>query len=174
MNIPKIFLFSLSLLASFSFAQTAEKVQRGKLIPFETILVHSKKASSFALEKIIKSNYNTVVIFTEKEFGVEPESPGAPVILPIFICDTCTNFSKMMDTIAHSLKGVTFIEVDRTQFPELFKEYKITKAPTLLAFKGGQLRIALNGAAPYESLLFDLILNLYDQGDYPPFCSYAE
>ena len=72
------------------------------------------------------------------------------------------------------MKGVTFIEVDHMQFPELFKEYKITKAPTLLAFKDGQLRIALNGAAPYEPLVFELLVTLYDQGDYPPFCSYAE
>lgn len=174
MNISKIFLLSLSLVSSFGFAQTAKKVQRGKLISLETFGLFTKDIPRSTLQKIIKSNYNTVVIFTEKEFGVEPESPGAPVILPVFICDTCTNFSTIIDTIAHSLKGVTFIEVDRTQFPELFKEYKITKAPTLLAFKDGQLRIALNGAAPYEPLISELLLNLYDQGDYPPFCSYAE
>lgn len=80
------------------------------------------------------------VIATQKDFEAHVLRSTLPVVVEFSTaaCPSCIQIKKHLGAVAAMFEGrLTIVVVDGTAAPELMKQFGITKAPTVLAFKEG-------------------------------------
>ena len=97
-----------------------------------------------------------VIIVTEDTFQSEVIDSTAPVLVDFSAvwCGPC----KMLDPIVKQLAGewggkVKVVKIDADQNPGIVMKYGVMGIPTLLFFKGGEIKERVTGYMPKEKLI---------------------
>lgn len=92
---------------------------------------------------------------TETDFQEEVLSADLPVLVD-FTADWCQP-CKMIAPIVHQLAGewdgkVKVVKLDADQNPGIMMQYGVMGIPTLILFKGGEIKERMTGYQPKEKL----------------------
>ena len=95
---------------------------------------------------------------TEDTFQVEVLNSPDPVLVDFSAvwCGPC----KMLDPLVKQLAGewdgrVKVVKIDADQNPNILMQYSVLGIPTLLFFKGGEIKERITGYLPKDKLLIE-------------------
>ncbi len=97
-----------------------------------------------------------VVTVTDSNFQTEVMQSATPVVVDFWAewCGPCKMIAPILDEIANEKSGaVKIAKVNVDQVQGLAAQYQIRAIPTLLFFKGGQVREQIVGMASKRDLL---------------------
>jgi thioredoxin 1 len=84
-------------------------------------------------------------------FDGEVLKSGVPVVVDFFAtwCGPCKMIAPIFEELAAEYNGkAKFVKVDIDESPELAANYKVRGVPTLMVFKGGEIKSTMVGAQP--------------------------
>ncbi len=84
-------------------------------------------------------------------FDGEVLKSGVPVVVDFFAtwCGPCKMIAPIFEELAAEYAGkAKFVKVDIDESPELAANYKVRGVPTLMVFKGGEIKSTMVGAQP--------------------------
>jgi thioredoxin 1 len=96
------------------------------------------------------------VVVTDANFENEVMKSDTPVMVDFYAtwCGPCKAMAPALEAVAADLKGqVKVAKVDIDQNPGLATKFRIQSVPTLMVFKGGQLKKQQPGAIPQKAAL---------------------
>ncbi|HCR72666.1 MAG TPA: thioredoxin [Anaerolineae bacterium] len=98
---------------------------------------------------------SNVKYVTEQDFQQEVISADLPVLVD-FTADWCQP-CKMIDPIVTQLAGqwegkVKVVKLDADQNPNIMMQYGVMGIPTLMLFKGGEIKERMTGFQPKDKL----------------------
>ncbi len=98
---------------------------------------------------------NHIIKVSASNFDAEVKKSGTPVLVDFWAewCGPCRAIAPMLDELAEASNGklkIAKVNVDENQ--DLAAEYGIRAIPTLLIFKGGELKEQLVGAVSRRDL----------------------
>jgi len=98
---------------------------------------------------------SSVKYVTEQDFQDEVLSANLPVLVD-FTADWCQP-CKMIDPIVTQLAGqwdgkVKVVKLDADQNPNIMMQYGVMGIPTLMLFKGGEIKERMTGFQPKDKL----------------------
>ncbi|MBL8097885.1 MAG: thioredoxin [Anaerolineales bacterium] len=98
---------------------------------------------------------SNVKFVTEQDFQQEVLSADLPVLVD-FTADWCQP-CKMIDPIVTQLAGqwdgkVKVVKLDADQNPNIMMQYGVMGIPTLMLFKGGEIKERMTGFQPKDKL----------------------
>ncbi|MBX3036949.1 MAG: thioredoxin [Anaerolineales bacterium] len=98
---------------------------------------------------------SNVKYVTEQDFQQEVLSADLPVLVD-FTADWCQP-CKMIDPIVTQLAGqwdgkVKVVKLDADQNPNIMMQYGVMGIPTLMLFKGGEIKERMTGFQPKDKL----------------------
>jgi len=99
---------------------------------------------------------SAVVTVNEANFDSEVAKSAQPVLVDFWAewCGPCKMIAPLLDEIAREKAGtVKIAKVDVDQNQSLSMRYNIRAIPTLLFFKGGEVRDQITGMASKKDLL---------------------
>jgi thioredoxin 1 len=76
-------------------------------------------------------------------------------------CNPCKRMSPIIDGVASTMPGFTFIKINRDYFLDLAKLYNITSIPTLIFLKNGKEIGRYNGGPLNQKELAKIIEQMY-------------
>jgi thioredoxin 1 len=98
----------------------------------------------------------STVTVTDANFENEVMKSDVPVMVDFYAtwCGPCKAMAPALEAVATDLKGkVKVAKVDIDANPQLATKFKIMSVPTLMVFKGGQLKKQQPGAIPQKAAL---------------------
>lgn len=101
----------------------------------------------------------SATIVTDESWESVVTDPAQTVIVGICSATSapCRSFRSVVDALAVELTGVAqVLSVGLEDNPAVARRYDVSSLPTLLVFRGGQLRGRLIGARPLDRLLREL------------------
>ena len=84
-------------------------------------------------------------------FDGEVLKSDVPVVVDFFAtwCGPCKMIAPIFEELAAEYNGkAKFVKVDIDESPELASNYKVRGVPTLMVFKGGEIKSTMVGAQP--------------------------
>ncbi len=84
-------------------------------------------------------------------FDGEVLKSDVPVVVDFFAtwCGPCKMIAPIFEELAAEYNGkAKFVKVDIDESPELAANYKVRGVPTLMVFKGGEIKSTMVGAQP--------------------------
>ncbi|HOT76249.1 MAG TPA: thioredoxin [Candidatus Wallbacteria bacterium] len=87
----------------------------------------------------------------ENNFDGEVLKSGVPVVVDFFAtwCGPCKMIAPLFEELAKEYDGkAKFVKVDIDESPNLASAYKVRGVPTLMVFKGGEIKSTMVGAQP--------------------------
>lgn len=84
-------------------------------------------------------------------FDGEVLKSDVPVVVDFFAtwCGPCKMIAPVFEELSAEYSGkAKFVKVDIDESPELAANYKVRGVPTLMVFKGGQIKSTMVGAQP--------------------------
>jgi thioredoxin 1 len=99
---------------------------------------------------------NSVVILNDSNFDQEVTKSAMPVVVDFWAewCGPCKMIAPVLDEIAEEKAGqVKIAKVNVDENPALSSKFAIRAIPTLLLFKGGEVREQVMGVQSKKALL---------------------
>lgn len=96
------------------------------------------------------------IVVTDANFEAEVLNATEPVMVDFYAdwCQPCKAMAPALEAVAGEMKGVVKIaKVDIDKNPGLATKYRIQSVPTLMVFKGGQMKKQQPGAIPQKAAL---------------------
>ena len=118
--------------------------------------MHSKLANKVALVIGGSSQYASVTHLNESNFDQAISESPVPILVDFFAswCGPCRMIAPVLDEIAKEQGDVVKIaKVDVDKSPTLSSRFGIRNAPTLLFFKGGQVKDQVVGLTSKADLI---------------------
>lgn len=102
----------------------------------------------------------TVVKYvTEADFQLEVLNADTPVLVDFTAvwCQPCRMVDPIVTQLADEWNGkIRVVKLDADQNPNVVMKYNVLSIPTLMLFKGGQIKERLTGYQPKEKLVSKL------------------
>jgi thioredoxin 1 len=102
-----------------------------------------------------KDNKNTkggeMDTIKESNFDAEVLKSEVPVVVDFFAtwCGPCKMIAPLFEELAREYSGkAKFVKIDIDESPNLASSYKVRGVPTLMVFKGGDIKSTMVGAQP--------------------------
>lgn len=99
----------------------------------------------------------------ENNFDAEVLKSGVPVVVDFFAtwCGPCKMIAPLFEELAKEYSGkARFVKVDIDESPNLAATYKVRGVPTLMVFKGGEIKSTMVGAQPKAKIAEEVNKNL--------------
>lgn len=103
---------------------------------------------------------NETPIVSDSTFDEVVLKSAEPVVVDFFAewCGPCKAMAPTLDAVAADMKGkVKVVKVDVDQSPGITTKYAIQAMPTLMVFKGGEVKARQAGAMVQKKRLEDFI-----------------
>ena len=87
----------------------------------------------------------------ENNFDAEVLKSEVPVVVDFFAtwCGPCKMIAPLFEELAREYSGkAKFVKIDIDESPNLASSYKVRGVPTLMVFKGGEIKSTMVGAQP--------------------------
>lgn len=108
----------------------------------------------------------TTLELTDTNFDTVINDPATPVVVDFWAewCGPCKMLGPVLEEIATEQAGKAIIgKVDVDRHPELAARFQIQGIPTLLFFRGGEVRDRIVGLASKKSIVARLAAGTGDQ-----------
>jgi thioredoxin 1 len=118
--------------------------------------MHSKLANKVAVAIGGSSQYASVTYLNESNFDQAISESPVPILVDFFAswCGPCRMIAPLLDEIAKEQSGIVKIaKVDVDNSPSLSSRFGIRNVPTLLFFKGGEVKDQVVGLTSKADLI---------------------
>ncbi|HNK62572.1 MAG TPA: thioredoxin [Anaerolineales bacterium] len=98
---------------------------------------------------------SSVKYVTEQDFQEEVVNAGLPVLVDFTAdwCQPCKMIAPIVEQLAGEWGGkVKVVKLDADQNPNIMMQYGVMGIPTLMLFKGGQVKERVTGFTPKDKL----------------------
>jgi len=105
--------------------------------------------------KLLEAKMTDVQYVTELDFQEEVIGAALPVLVDFTAtwCQPCKMIDPIVKQLAQEWDGkVKVVKLDADQNPNIMMQYGVMGIPTLMLFKGGQIKERMTGFQPKEKL----------------------
>lgn len=98
---------------------------------------------------------SSVKYVTEQDFQQEVIDAATPVLVDFTAdwCQPCKMIAPIVEQLAREWNGkVKVVKLDADQNPSIMMQYGVMGIPTLMLFKGGEIKERITGFTPKEKL----------------------
>jgi len=95
-----------------------------------------------------------ILHITKENFEQEVLKAEKPVLVDFFAtwCGPCKMIGPVVEQIASENDDISVVKIDIDEEPELASKYQVTGVPTIMLFKGGEVKDISVGVVPKSKL----------------------